>query len=114
MPPRDPTEATGSPRASHPQVGQANKDGRTALMWACKNGEVQVVTELIHQYAADVSARMKDDSTAFDWAGWQREWLDGPLLKLDPDEVDKAFTTAQQLDTDPIDFARQDQIQLQI
>ena len=68
MPPRDPTEATGSPRASHPQVGQANKDGRTALMWACKNGEVQVVTELIHQYAADVSARMKDDSTAFDWA----------------------------------------------
>lgn len=66
MPPRDPTEATGSPRASNPQVGQANKDGRTALMWACKNGEVQVVTELIHQYAADVSARMKDDSTAFD------------------------------------------------
>ena len=37
-------------------------------MWACKNGEVQVVTELLHQYAADVSARMKDDSTAFDWA----------------------------------------------
>ena len=49
-------------------MGRANKDGRTALMWACKNGEVQVVTELLHQYAADVSARMKDDSTAFDWA----------------------------------------------
>ena len=24
--------------------------------------------EMLHQYAADVSARMKDDSTAFDWA----------------------------------------------
>ena len=34
-------------------------------------------------------------STASDWAGWQREWLDGPILKLDPDEVDKAFTNAQ-------------------
>jgi len=54
--------------ASKPQVGTANKDGRTALMWACKNGEVQVVMEMLHQYAADVSARMKDDSTAFDWA----------------------------------------------
>ena len=54
--------------ASNPQVGRANKDGRTALMWACKNGEVQVVTALLHLYAADVSARMKDDSTAFDWA----------------------------------------------
>ena len=83
-------------------------------MWACKNGEVQVVTELIHQYAADVSARMKDDSTAFDWAGWQREWLGGPLLKLDPDEVDKAFTTAQRSaakscasHSDPSDSLRQ-------
>ena len=33
--------------------------------------------------------------TANDWAGWQREWLDGPIVKLDPDEVDKAFTNAQ-------------------
>ena len=34
-------------------------------------------------------------STASDWAGWQREWLDGPILQLDPDEVEKAFTNAQ-------------------
>ena len=30
---------------------------------------------------------------AHDWQRCQREWLDGPLLKLDPDEVEKSFTT---------------------
>ena len=32
--------------------------------------------------------------TASDWQTWQREWLDGPMADLDPDEVDKGFTNA--------------------
>ena len=31
---------------------------------------------------------------AADWQQWQKEWLDGPLLSIDPDEVDKSFTAA--------------------
>ena len=31
---------------------------------------------------------------ASDWQRWQNEWLDGPLLDLDPDEVEKGFTNA--------------------
>ena len=31
--------------------------------------------------------------SAADWQKWQKDWLDGPLLNLDPDEVEKGFTT---------------------
>tara|TARA_B100000787_G_C15950765_1_gene189006 strand:- start:269 stop:466 length:198 start_codon:yes stop_codon:yes gene_type:complete len=49
-------------------VDGANKDGRTALMWACKNGCARAVLLLLDDSHADASLRMKDDSTAFDWA----------------------------------------------
>ena len=31
---------------------------------------------------------------AADWQKWSRDWLDGPLTNLDPDEVEKQFTGA--------------------
>ena len=31
---------------------------------------------------------------AADWQKGQREWLDGPLVQLDPDEVEKSFTNS--------------------
>ena len=34
-------------------------------------------------------------TTAADWQKWQREWLDGPLLDLQPDDVEKSFVGAQ-------------------
>lgn len=49
-------------------VDAANKDGRTALQWACKSGRSEVVRYLLDEAGADPSLRMKDDSTAFDWA----------------------------------------------
>ena len=49
-------------------VNATNKDGRTALMWACKSGRARAVSLLLDEAHADASLRMKDDSTAFDWA----------------------------------------------
>ena len=49
-------------------VNDTNKDQRTALMWACKNGRGAVVAFLLVEKGADASLRMKGDSTAFDWA----------------------------------------------
>ena len=31
---------------------------------------------------------------SYDWQNWQREWMDGPMIKLDPDEVEKSYVTA--------------------
>ena len=31
---------------------------------------------------------------SYDWQNWQREWMDGPMVKLDPDEVEKSYTNA--------------------
>ena len=35
--------------------------------------------------------------SANDWQTWSREWLDGPMIRLDPDEVEKQFTTASRV-----------------
>ena len=37
-------------------------------MWACKSGRARAVSLLLDEAQADASLRMKDDSTAFDWA----------------------------------------------
>ena len=37
-------------------------------MWACKSGAFEVAAYLLRECGADVTMRMKDDSTAFDWA----------------------------------------------
>ena len=52
----------------HADADASNKDGRTALMWACKSGRARAVSLLLDEAHADASLRMKDDSTAFDWA----------------------------------------------
>ena len=44
-------------------VNVANKAGRTALQWACKTGQHAVARYLMHDAGADVTRRMKDDST---------------------------------------------------
>ena len=70
-----PTPTPSSPReavtpAIHQQVAVNawNKDGRTALMWACKSGQYATVRYLLEVAHADVAMCMKDASTAFDWA----------------------------------------------
>ena len=50
-------------------VDAANKAGRTALMFACKYGQCEVARFLLSDVVgADATLRMRDDSTAFDWA----------------------------------------------
>lgn len=49
-------------------VDATNRDGRSALMWACKNGRLELVQYFLEEGGAQVMLRMKDDSTAFDWA----------------------------------------------
>jgi ankyrin repeat protein len=49
-------------------VDAVNKDRRTALQWACKTGRCEVAAYLLDSAHADPTLRMKDDSTAFDWA----------------------------------------------
>ena len=48
-------------------VDAKNKERRTALMWACKTGQRACALYLLDR-GADPNLRMKDDSTAFDWA----------------------------------------------
>lgn len=48
-------------------VDAANKEQRTALQWACKTGCARVASYLLTA-GADPMHRMKDGSTAFDWA----------------------------------------------
>mmetsp|Transcript_19756 Transcript_19756/g.66702 ORF Transcript_19756/g.66702 Transcript_19756/m.66702 type:complete len:229 (+) Transcript_19756:231-917(+) len=48
-------------------VDARNKAGRTALMFAAKYGQLELASLLL-EAGADVSLRMKDDSSAFDWA----------------------------------------------
>ena len=48
-------------------VDTQNKAGRTALMFAAKYGQLDLLTFLLDA-GASVSVRMKDDSSAFDWA----------------------------------------------
>eukprot|EP00756_Hemistasia_phaeocysticola_P009463 Hpha_TRINITY_DN14892_c1_g4::TRINITY_DN14892_c1_g4_i1::g.169231::m.169231 len=49
-------------------INMQNKQGRTALMIAAKNGRLEVVEMLIEKHKADMSIRMKDGSSLFDWA----------------------------------------------
>ena len=49
-----------------PNVG--NKEGRTALMWACKAAARRTVAYLLSLPAVDPTSRMKSGSCAFDWA----------------------------------------------
>ena len=49
------------------EVNAQNKAGRTALMFASKYGRLEVVSYLLGA-GADLSLRMRDDSSAFDWA----------------------------------------------
>ena len=48
-------------------VDARNRDRRTALMFACKTGQCAVVSHLLAAQA-DPTLRMKDESSAFDWA----------------------------------------------
>eukprot|EP00966_Prymnesium_polylepis_P054953 1270374-Prymnesium_polylepis.1 len=48
-------------------VDARNKERRTPLMFACKTGREDVARFLLDA-AADPTLRMKDESTAFDWA----------------------------------------------
>ena len=51
------------------EVDATNKAGRTALMFACKYGQVAICRFLLSDEAgADAALRMRDDSSAFDWA----------------------------------------------
>jgi hypothetical protein len=51
------------------EVDATNKAGRTALMFACKYGKLDVCRFLLSDEAgADAALRMRDDSSAFDWA----------------------------------------------
>ena len=64
-------------------VNPANKEGRTALMWAAKFGSADVVRYLLDR-GADPSARMSDDSTAFDWAVLSADIPTMEILEAEP------------------------------
>jgi ankyrin repeat protein len=49
-----------------PNVG--NKEGRTALMWACKTAAERTVAYLLSLRTVDPTLTMKSGSGAFDWA----------------------------------------------
>ena len=49
------------------EVDAQNKAGRTALMFAAKYGQIELVRFLLDA-GANVNLRMRDDSSAFDWA----------------------------------------------
>ena len=64
-------EIHGSPSAvpdppMDPNVG--NKEGRTALMWACKTAAERTVAYLLSLPTVDPTLTMKNGSSAFDWA----------------------------------------------
>eukprot|EP01043_Picozoa_sp_COSAG02_P016377 COSAG02_NODE_718_length_18064_cov_5.507932_6_plen_135_part_00 len=64
-------ESHGSPSTAldppmDPNVG--NKEGRTALMWACKTAAERTVAYLLSLTTTDPTLTMKSGSGAFDWA----------------------------------------------
>ena len=48
-------------------VNARNKDGRTALMFACKYGHLELVKWLVETLHANVLAESNDGSSVFDW-----------------------------------------------
>ena len=70
-------------------VDTANKDGRTALMWACKNGEERVAAYLVHEGGADVRGLLARGSHTVDLAG-ERRSRRSPLTPADPVPAQRA------------------------
>jgi len=71
-------------------VDARNKAGRTALMFACKYAGqtpdgVLMVDYLLHEAKADVNVRMRDESSAFDWAVFGGEQRTMELMASHPD-----------------------------
>ena len=63
----------------HNEVNQVNKEGRSAFMWACRNGHLGVAKQLV-EAGADTHMVTKKGVNALHWAIWgQRiqvaEWL---------------------------------------
>ena len=56
-----------APASDGRPVDAANKEGRTALMFAAKYGQRDVAAYLLDEAAADPTLRMKNESSAFDW-----------------------------------------------
>jgi len=86
-------------------VNARNKAGRTALMFACKYAGHSAdghgfVHFLLHEASADVTIRMRDDSTAFDWAvfGGHRPTMEllGAHPKVDLEAINKFGCAAVQ------------------
>eukprot|EP01047_Picozoa_sp_COSAG01_P024298 COSAG01_NODE_1498_length_10117_cov_19.035536_5_plen_154_part_00 len=68
-------------------VDRPSKDGRTALMWACRNGHIDVAQRLVTA-GADPERRSKKGVGCLHWAVWGRcqemaAWLLAPPLSLD-------------------------------
>ena len=59
-------------------VDAANKEGRSALMFGAKYGQLETCRYLLYEAGADPRLRMKNESTAFDWAvfGGHRPTMD--------------------------------------
>lgn len=51
--------------------------------------------ELIDQIAKEFEPFASLWSSAHNWTRWHKSWLDGPLLDLEPDTVERAFGDAQ-------------------
>ena len=51
------------------EVNKANKEGRTALMWACRNGQL-AMARLLCKYGADVHQSTKKGINCLMWAVW--------------------------------------------
>merc|ERR1712014_179346 len=51
------------------KVDEGNKDGKTALMWACRNGHLEIC-QLLVQRGANVRARTKKGVEPIHWAVW--------------------------------------------
>lgn len=51
-------------------VNETNCTGRTALHWACRNGQTSMCQMLVEEYEADVGVTTKDGITCVAWAVW--------------------------------------------
>jgi ankyrin repeat protein len=85
----DTTSANGGvpAAAGMTDVDRPSKDGRTALMWACRNGHIDVAQRLVTA-GADPERRSKKGVGCLHWAVWGRcqqmaAWLLAPPLSLD-------------------------------
>ena len=78
-------------------VNARNKQGRTALMFAAKYGQLQVLNFLLGA-GADVGVRMRDESSAFDWAvlGGHQPTMEALAERVDLEAVNRFGCAAVQ------------------